>query len=68
MLLRVAKVCKRKMLLNEMIIERGLIAKTGPEKQESLTKQEMNAILKYGAEDLFKDEDEGKGKCKNHFI
>ena len=56
------------MLLNEMIIERGLIAKTGPEKQESLTKQEMNAILKYGAEDLFKDEDEGKGKCKNHFI
>ena len=58
--LYVVKVCKKKMLLNEMIIERGLIAKTA-DKEESLTKQEINSILKYGAENLFKEEDEGTG-------
>lgn len=61
------QVCKRKMMLSEMVIERGLIKAAGggeeKEKQESLTKQEMNAILKYGAESLFKDEDESKGEC-----
>lgn len=64
---KMTQVCKRKMMLSEMVIERGLIKAAGggeeKEKQESLTKQEMNAILKHGAESLFKDEDESKGEC-----
>jgi len=30
------------------------------EKKDSLTKQEISDILKYGAENLFKDDEEGQ--------
>ncbi len=48
------------MALTELIIHRGMAS---VEKTESLTKQEVNEILKFGAENLFKDDEEGKGVC-----
>ena len=51
------QVCKQKMMLSELVIAKG-----GGEKKDSLTKQEVSAILKFGAEDLFKDSEEGQGE------
>lgn len=45
-------------MLTELVIHRGMSS----DKQESLNKQEVNDILKFGAEDLFKDDDENKGQ------
>ena len=45
-------------MLTELVIHKGM---GSAEKKESLTKQEVNDILKFGAEDLFKDDEEGKG-------
>ena len=48
------------MALTELIIHRGMAS---TEKTESLSKKEVNDILKFGAENLFKEEDEeGKGE------
>ena len=46
------------MMLTELVIHKGM---GSAEKKDSLTKQEVNDILKFGAEDLFKDDEEGKG-------
>ena len=40
----------------------GSIASNLNEKKDSLTKQEISDILKYGAEELFKEDEEGKGQ------
>ena len=53
--------CKRKMMLTELVIHKGM-GSGSAEKKDSLTKQEVNEILKFGAEDLFKDDEEGKGR------
>ena len=45
-------------MLTELVIHKGM---GSAEKKDSLTKQEVNDILKFGAEDLFKDDEEGKG-------
>lgn len=45
-------------MLSELVIAKG-----GGEKKESLSKQEVNDILKFGAENLFKDSKEGQGIC-----
>ena len=47
-------------MLTELVIHRGM----GSEKQESLSKKEVNDILKFGAEELFKDNEEGSGKLQ----
>lgn len=47
------------MMLSELVIAKG--GATGGDKKESLTKQEVNDILKFGAENLFKDTEEGQG-------
>ena len=44
-------------MLSELVI-----AKRGATSTESLSKQEVSDILKFGAEDLFKDDDDGKSK------
>ncbi len=58
-------------MLTELVIHRGmhkanhghLIENTdGKEKAESLSKQEVKDILKFGAENLFRDDEEGQGK------
>ena len=56
---RITEVAKKKMMLTELVIHRGM----GSEKQESLSKKEVSDILKFGAEELFKDNEEGKGIC-----
>jgi len=58
------QVCKQKMMLSELIVHRGMGGTNvvSNEKKESLTKQEINDILKYGAENLFKDDEEGQGR------
>ena len=57
---KITQVAKKKMALTELIIHRGMAC---VEKTESLSKKEVNDILRFGAENLFQDEDEeGKGK------
>jgi len=56
------------MMLSELIVHRGMGGGTNVvsnEKKESLTKQEISDILKYGAENLFKDDEEGQGEYLN---
>ena len=54
------QVCKRKMMLSELIVHKGMGSTNIAEKKDSLTKQEISDILKFGAEELFKDDDSGK--------
>ncbi|XP_029931956.1 chromodomain-helicase-DNA-binding protein 3 isoform X1 [Myripristis murdjan] len=54
---RITQVAKRKMMLTHLVVRPGLGSKAG-----SMTKQELDDILKFGTEELFKDEGEGM-KC-----
>uniref|UniRef100_A0A669E468 Chromodomain helicase DNA binding protein 3 n=1 Tax=Oreochromis niloticus TaxID=8128 RepID=A0A669E468_ORENI len=51
---RITQVAKRKMMLTHLVVRPGLGSKAG-----SMTKQELDDILKFGTEELFKDEAEG---------
>ena len=51
---RITQVAKRKMMLTHLVVRPGLGSKAG-----SMTKQELDDILKFGTEELFKDEGEG---------
>ncbi|XP_059924216.1 chromodomain-helicase-DNA-binding protein 5 [Gadus macrocephalus] len=48
---RITEVAKRKMMLTHLVVRPGLGSKTG-----SMSKQELDDILKFGTEELFKDE------------
>ena len=50
------QVAKKKMMLTHLVVRPGLGSKTG-----SMSKQELDDILKFGTEELFKDE-LGEGK------
>lgn len=54
------QVAKRKMMLTHLVVRPGLGSKTG-----SLSKQELDDILKFGTEELFKDEGEGEQRLKS---
>lgn len=56
---RITQVAKRKMMLTHLVVRPGLGSKAG-----SMTKQELDDILKFGTEELFKDEIEGKERQK----
>lgn len=58
-LLRSLQVAKKKMMLTHLVVRPGLGSKTG-----SMSKQELDDILKFGTEELFKDEGEGEGGGK----
>lgn len=45
------QVAKKKMMLTHLVVRPGLGSKTG-----SMSKQELDDILKFGTEELFKDE------------
>lgn len=49
------------MMLTHLVVRPGLGSKTG-----SMSKQELDDILKFGTEELFKDEGEG-GSLKRRF-
>uniref|UniRef100_A0A8C8K980 DNA helicase n=1 Tax=Oncorhynchus tshawytscha TaxID=74940 RepID=A0A8C8K980_ONCTS len=55
---RITQVAKKKMMLTHLVVRPGLGSKTG-----SMSKQELDDILKFGTEELFKDE-LGKGENK----
>jgi len=51
-------------MLSELIVHRGMGGGTNiasNEKKESLSKQEIGDILKFGAENLFREDEEGQG-------
>uniref|UniRef100_A0AAY5EQ17 DNA helicase n=1 Tax=Electrophorus electricus TaxID=8005 RepID=A0AAY5EQ17_ELEEL len=52
---RITQVAKRKMMLTHLVVRPGLGSKAG-----SMSKQELDDILKFGTEELFKDEIEGE--------
>ncbi|KAM4675728.1 chromodomain-helicase-DNA-binding protein 3 isoform 2-T2 [Discoglossus pictus] len=54
---RITQVAKRKMMLTHLVVRPGLGSKAG-----SMTKQELDDILKFGTEELFKHEIEGDNK------
>uniref|UniRef100_A0A3B3S529 Chromodomain helicase DNA binding protein 4 n=1 Tax=Paramormyrops kingsleyae TaxID=1676925 RepID=A0A3B3S529_9TELE len=57
---RITQVAKKKMMLTHLVVRPGLGSKTG-----SMSKQELDDILKFGTEELFKDEiGEGEGDNK----
>lgn len=51
---RITQVAKKKMMLTHLVVRPGLGSKSG-----SMSKQELDDILKFGTEELFKD-DEGE--------
>uniref|UniRef100_A0A3Q4BD34 Uncharacterized protein n=1 Tax=Mola mola TaxID=94237 RepID=A0A3Q4BD34_MOLML len=57
---RITQVAKRKMMLTHLVVRPGLGSKAG-----SMTKQELDDILKFGTEELFKDEGEMKNSSKD---
>uniref|UniRef100_A0A3Q3E829 Helicase C-terminal domain-containing protein n=1 Tax=Hippocampus comes TaxID=109280 RepID=A0A3Q3E829_HIPCM len=64
---RITQVAKKKMMLTHLVVRPGLGSKTG-----SMSKQELDDILKFGTEELFKDEGEGEsrqeGKTRTHTV
>ncbi|XP_073459779.1 chromodomain-helicase-DNA-binding protein 5 isoform X1 [Aquarana catesbeiana] len=54
---RITQVAKRKMMLTHLVVRPGLGSKSG-----SMSKQELDDILKFGTEELFKDDVEGDNK------
>ncbi|XP_053574273.1 chromodomain-helicase-DNA-binding protein 3 isoform X2 [Bombina bombina] len=54
---RITQVAKRKMMLTHLVVRPGLGSKAG-----SMSKQELDDILKFGTEELFKDEIEGDNR------
>jgi SNF2 family DNA or RNA helicase len=54
---RITQVAKKKMMLTHLVVRPGLGNKT-----TNMSKQELDDILKFGTEELFKDDTEGKGK------
>ncbi|XP_041444883.1 chromodomain-helicase-DNA-binding protein 3-like isoform X2 [Xenopus laevis] len=54
---RITQVAKRKMMLTHLVVRPGLGSKAG-----SMSKQELDDILKFGTEELFKVENEGDNK------
>lgn len=58
---RITQVAKRKMMLTHLVVRPGLGNKGG-----AMSKKELDDILKFGTEELFKEEEsvkEGKLKC-----
>ena len=54
---RITQVAKRKMMLTHLVVRPGM----GGSKSASMSKQELDDILKFGTEELFKDEEDDKG-------
>ncbi|XP_068460432.1 chromodomain-helicase-DNA-binding protein 5 isoform X2 [Clinocottus analis] len=55
---RITQVAKRKMMLTHLVVRPGLGSKTG-----SMSKQELDDILKFGTEELFKGEMEAAARA-----
>ncbi|XP_074542359.1 chromodomain-helicase-DNA-binding protein 4a isoform X3 [Halichoeres trimaculatus] len=60
---RITQVAKKKMMLTHLVVRPGLGSKTG-----SMSKQELDDILKFGTEALFQDEAQGENKEEDSSI
>ncbi|XP_030636033.1 chromodomain-helicase-DNA-binding protein 3 [Chanos chanos] len=60
---RITQVAKRKMMLTHLVVRPGLGSKAG-----CMSKQELDDILKFGTEELFKDEIEGDNKDEDSSV
>jgi len=60
---RVAEVAKKKMMLTHLVVRPGM----GSSKTTSMSKQELDDILKFGTESLFKDDDDAEGADFIHY-
>ena len=49
---RITEVAKRKMMLTHLVVRPGMGSSSAP----SLTKRELDGILRFGTEELFKEE------------
>ena len=49
---RITEVAKRKMMLTHLVVRPGM----GSSSTQSMSKRELDDILKFGTEDLFKEE------------
>ena len=54
---RITQVAKKKMMLQHLVVRPGVGSK-----QVNMSKQELDDILKFGTEDLFKEDEGGYGK------
>ena len=52
---RITQVAKRKMMLTHLVVRPGM----GSNRNALMSKQELDDILKFGTEELFKEEDKG---------
>ena len=59
---RITEVAKRKMMLTHLIVRPGM----GSANQNVLTKRELDDILKFGTEELFKDDQGSAYQCYKH--
>ena len=50
---RITQVAKRKMMLTHLVVRPGMGSKN-----QTMTKQELDDILKFGTEELFKEEED----------
>ncbi|XP_069776242.1 chromodomain-helicase-DNA-binding protein 3 isoform X4 [Narcine bancroftii] len=60
---RITQVAKRKMMLTHLVVRPGLGSKTG-----SMSKQELDDILKFGTEELFKGDIEGENRDEDSSV
>ena len=60
---RITQVAKRKMMLTHLVVRPGL-----GNKGAMMSKQELDDILKFGTEELFKDEEDEEGHNLFHFL
>ena len=56
---RITQVAKRKMMLTHLVVRPGL-----GNKGAMMSKQELDDILKFGTEELFKDEEDEEGQLR----
>ena len=54
---RITEVAKRKMMLTHLVVRPGMGSSSAP----SLTKRELDGILRFGTEELFKEESGERG-------
>ena len=58
---RITQVAKRKMMLTHLVVRPGM----GSNRNALMSKQELDDILKFGTEELFKEEDKGDDNEEN---
>lgn len=61
---RITQVAKRKMMLTHLVVRPGM----GSSRNQTMTKQELDDILKFGTEELFKPETQGDDTEENRCV